>query len=115
MGKKGNRVKDADTNMEREAATAQLAEETKLGVRAPGNGRTLGEAVDEVEREFNVRERCFPKWIQDGRLTKTDAKDRLERLGAACYFLRALLAGDVESCVEAMGNSQQPPRILPEA
>lgn len=92
--------------MEREAANAQLVEEGKLSTRAPGVNRTLGEAIDEVEREFNVRERCFPKWIGDGRLTKTDAKDRLERLGAACYFLRALLAGDVESCVEAMGNSK---------
>lgn len=108
MGEKGNRVKDAPTQMEREAASAQLVEETKLSSRAPGVNRTLGEAIDEVEREFNVRERCFPKWVQDGRLTKTDAKDRLERLGAACYFLRALLAGDVEGCLEAMGKSQPP-------
>jgi hypothetical protein len=108
VGKKDNRVKDAPTKMEREAAAAQLAEETKLSSRAPGVNRTLGEAIDEAEREFNVRERCFPKWIQEGRITKTDAKDRLERLGAACYFLRALLAGDVESCLEAMGKSQPP-------
>lgn len=92
--------------MEREAANAELAEEGKLNTRAPGVHRTLGEAIDEVEREFNVRERCFPKWVTEGRLTRSDAKDRLERLGAACYFLRCLLAGDVESCVEAMGNSK---------
>lgn len=91
--------------MERQAAQAQLAEANKLAVRAPGCNRTLEEAIAEVEREFNVRERCFPKWVADGRLTNIDAKDRLERLGAACYFLRALLAGDVESCVEAMGKS----------
>lgn len=37
-------------------------------------------ALDEVQREINVRIRCFPRWIKEGRVSKTDAKDRLQRL-----------------------------------
>lgn len=48
----------------------------------------LEAATDEVEREFNVRTRCFPRWIDDGRLSRTDAKDRLDRLFTALAVLR---------------------------
>lgn len=37
-------------------------------------------ALDELQREINVRIKCFPRWIADGRLSNTDAKDRLQRL-----------------------------------
>lgn len=49
---------------------------------------TLEQAADEVEREFNVRTRCFPRWIEDGRLSRTDAQDRLDRQFTALRFLR---------------------------
>lgn len=36
-------------------------------------------ARDEAARELGVRERCFPRWVKEGRITATDARDRLER------------------------------------
>lgn len=49
---------------------AQLAQETPEAVQA---------ARDELEREYNIRERCYPRWIGEGRVSKTDANDRLAR------------------------------------
>ena len=48
--------------------------------------------MDEVERELNVRARCFPRWIDDGRVSKTDARDRLDRLATALTILETLHA-----------------------
>lgn len=45
--------------------------------------RNKAEALDELNREFNIRSRCFSRWIDDGRLSKTDAQDRLDRLATA--------------------------------
>lgn len=52
---------------------------------------TAQEAADECERELNVRLRCFPKWIDDGRLSKSDAKDRCRRLLKARALLQNVL------------------------
>lgn len=49
--------------------------------------RTKEEALDELQREFNVRARCFPRWVAEGRVSRTDAQDRLDRLGSAIEFL----------------------------
>jgi len=54
----------------------------------PVKVRTLSEAIDEVQRELNVRMRCFPRWIQDGRVSGTDAQDRIDRLQTALEYLR---------------------------
>lgn len=51
--------------------------------------RTDQEALDELRREFNVRARCFPRWVQDGRVSATDAQDRLDRIAWAIEILRA--------------------------
>jgi hypothetical protein len=49
--------------------------------------RTRQEAVAEIEREMNVRFKCFDKWIADGRLAEVDAKDRAERMISAWHYL----------------------------
>lgn len=49
--------------------------------------RDKQQALDELHREFNVRTRCFPRWIQDGRVSQTDAQDRLDRLATAIELL----------------------------
>lgn len=59
---------------------------------APSHQRPLQEALDECLRELLLRERCFPRWIEEGRLSRTDANDRLERLRSACIELEKLLA-----------------------
>lgn len=75
------------------APTAASARVDALNSTKAPNGRSFEECHDELQREFNVRERCFPKWVQDGRLSKSDAKDRIERLGGALYFFKLALDG----------------------
>ena len=53
--------------------------------------RLLQEAMDEVAREIGVRERCFPNWIRDGKVSSSDAKDRLQRLIKAAEMLQFLV------------------------
>jgi stage III sporulation protein SpoIIIAA len=56
--------------------------------------RNIEEAHAEVERELHVRQRCFPRWVEEGRVSKMDAKDRLERLSVAEFILKNLLDRD---------------------
>jgi hypothetical protein len=49
------------------------------------------EALSELERELQVRERCFPRWVAEGRVSRIDARDRLDRQKKAVIILRALL------------------------
>jgi len=62
------------------------------------NGRTLDEALEEVTRELTVRTRCFPRWVQEGRIGQAESKDRLERLSAAQKFLQILVDSRAWSC-----------------
>lgn len=55
--------------------------------------RKAREALDELEREMDVRSRIYRKWVQEGRLTKTDATDRYERHLSAVMLVRHVLAG----------------------
>ena len=63
--------------------------------------RVLAEAIDEVERELTVRKRCFPRWVSEGRMSRTDAFDRYDRLAAALSALQIMAgtmpAGDKET------------------
>lgn len=54
------------------------------------SNRGLEEACDEIERELIVRVRCFPRWVSEGRMSKSDAKDRLARMGTALSLLRSM-------------------------
>ena len=50
------------------------------------NGRNVIEAVDELKREIHVRNKCYPKWTEEGKLTRAEAAVRLESLIAALDF-----------------------------
>jgi N-glycosylase/DNA lyase len=50
--------------------------------------------MDEVGREVQVRARCFPRWISEGRVSKSDAEDRLRRLCKAKDALEKVVALD---------------------
>lgn len=52
--------------------------------------RSLPEAISEVKRELQVRERCYPRWVEDGRLTDIDASDRFDRMEAALRYLQEI-------------------------
>lgn len=49
--------------------------------------RSLEEAVSEVQREIEVRRRLYDRWISEGKLSRIDAHDRLERMLSALKFL----------------------------
>ena len=49
--------------------------------------RPVQEAYDELLRELQVRDRCFPDWVKSGRLSASDARDRFDRLGSAIVWL----------------------------
>lgn len=58
-------------------------------VKVQGNhlGATPQQAYDEAMRELQVRERCFPRWVQDGKLSRTDARARLDAQARICAIL----------------------------
>ncbi len=65
--------------------------------------RSLEEALSEVQREVQVRKRCYPRWVSEGKLTRIDAADRLERLEAASEYL-----GRSQALAEATGRPPKP-------
>ncbi len=50
--------------------------------------RSLEEALSELEREKGVRVHCYDRWIEQGKLSTVDARDRMERLVAAIHLLK---------------------------
>ena len=63
--------------------------ETKTAATNAKAPRPIAQAIDEVDRELKLRERCYERWVKEGRLSQTDATDRGERLQAALDWLRA--------------------------
>ncbi len=47
-------------------------------------------AADEVQRELAVRQRCYPDWVKQGRLSATEARDRFDRLSDAHSVVKRL-------------------------
>lgn len=48
-------------------------------------------ASNEVNRELGVRERCFPNWIAQGKLSRIDANSRFTQLKKAAEIINYLL------------------------
>ncbi len=48
---------------------------------------TVEEARSEVERELNVRKRCYDRWVTEGKLSAIEARDRMDRMAAALHYL----------------------------
>jgi hypothetical protein len=67
----------------------------------PIKERPLIEALDELHREFAVRQRCYHRWIDDGKVSRTDAQDRLDRLASAIAILAGL---DASATVTSTGD-----------
>lgn len=71
---------------------AQAIKKFSAYVHGQSAGRSMQEAADEVQREIDVRRRLYDKWTQEGRMSWTEAHDRLERLMAAHQFLSGVRA-----------------------
>jgi hypothetical protein len=65
-----------------------MSESTSV-VQTPDEVRSLEEAIDEVKRELDVRRRVYDRWAAEGKVSRTDAKDRFARLFSALYYLEA--------------------------
>lgn len=70
----------------------------------PKSIRSLQEAIDEVHRELCVRKRCFPMWITNGKVSATDAQDRLDRLATAFEYLNAEVTKSIVMSVTSSGD-----------
>ena len=53
---------------------------------------TVEAAISEVERELQVRARCYDNWVRDGKMSRIDAQDRLDRLAAAHTLIEKVMA-----------------------
>lgn len=75
----------------------------------PRKANRLQAALDELQREQAVRRRCYDRWISNGDLSLTDARDRMERLQWAIDVLRhALGAGEATPVTPEADLDQQP-------
>lgn len=74
-------------------------------------GRSVDEALSEIEREAHIRLKCFDKWVAEGRLSWVDAFDRLERLMSAVKHLRDMqTAAKLEELRSTQPNQATDPR-----
>jgi hypothetical protein len=69
----------ADESTDVAAASVQTPAKAQLALLNL-DMETLEAAIGEVNRERQVRERCYPRWVAEGKLSKIDAKDRLARI-----------------------------------
>lgn len=53
---------------------------------------TLEEMMDEIKREIKMRERVYPRWIENGRMPKQDADLQMLKMRA----FRALLETELK-------------------
>lgn len=68
---------------------------SEYSAAADGN-RTLDEAMDEVRREVEVRRRIYDRWINEGKLSRTEATDRMCRMLSALKMLIELDAVNMQ-------------------
>lgn len=69
--------------------------------------RSIPEAISELEREAQVRLRCYDRWINEGKVSRVDAWDRLERLLSAINHLRHLETALANESEQATLNTAQ--------
>lgn len=59
----------------------------------------LQRACDELAREISMRQRCYPRWVEEGRMSRTESKERMFGLVTAQEYLKNLL--DSESSIQS--------------
>ena len=50
--------------------------------------RSFREAADEVAREIGVRKKCYDRWVAEGKLSYSEAVDRMMRLKSALHYMQ---------------------------
>lgn len=56
-------------------------------IKKAAGGSTPQNAYDEALRELEVRGRCYPKWVAEGKISRTDADTRFKHQAAAVALL----------------------------
>lgn len=50
----------------------------------------IGQQIQCVAREIKMRERCYPRWVAQQRMTEAEAQRELERMRAVLHTLQEL-------------------------
>lgn len=94
-----NEPTQSNTLTPKEEADAKKALDTvceQVGTPEPPDEtqpmRDLPEAHAELQRELQVRKRCYGRWISDGRMSRVDAVDRYARLQSALVYIEKFAA-----------------------
>ncbi len=45
------------------------------------------DAIAEMEREANVRMKCYDRWVSEGKMTPEDAQRRMDAIVSAWHYL----------------------------
>lgn len=70
--------------------------------------RSLQEAYDECHRELQVRLRCFDRWVTEGRVSASDATDRLQRMAKAVWALGRVLDASEDALAGVLDPDKVP-------
>jgi hypothetical protein len=94
-------IKQADSEptiksaAEQEAEAARLVQQGRMeelwNTDIATMRQELDEAKSELDREMQVRERLFPIWIKDGKISRIDATDRFKRMQKAQHMVSYML------------------------
>jgi len=52
---------------------------------------SLREQLGELERELKLRERVYPRWVREGRMTEEAGREQCRRLAGAIKTISRLL------------------------
>ncbi len=62
---------------------------------------TREDAIAEMEREANVRMKCYDRWVSEGKMTPEEARKRMAGIISAWHYL-----SDSDQAREALLNEQ---------
>lgn len=54
------------------------------------NKKTLSDAISEIKRELALRKQVYPRWIEQGKITRQDANHQYQSMERALELLQEL-------------------------
>lgn len=64
-------------------------------------GSTRDEAIAEMEREANVRMKCYDRWVTEGKMSVEEARKRMSAIISAWHYL-----SDTDQARESLLSAQ---------
>jgi hypothetical protein len=91
--------------MDRNTARAGFQQQRPVGEFANCNtaecSASREDAIAEMEREANVRMKCYDRWVAEGKMTPEEARKRMAGIISAWHYL-----SDSDQAREALLNAQ---------